>query len=522
MTQTTTTSDIDVVDPINKAFWSRPELIVLLLPALAKLIMHLLAAPGYGLNGDELYYLACSNHLDWGYVDQPPLSIFLLHVDRLVLGDSVLSIRLLPALAGFFTVLLTGLLARQMGAKIFGRLIAQLCVLVAPLFLALNHMFSMNAFDVLFWIAAIYIVVLILDGRNPKLWMWFGLVAGLGLQNKISVLFLGFGLVVGLLFTNQRRQLLSPWIWLGGLMAVLLVLPNVVWQIGHGWPTLEWMGNARTQKMVALALPAFLVEQVILMQPLTVFVWATGLISLLFFRFAIRYRSLGWCYLAVLAVFVVLGGKAYYLGPIYPLLFAAGAVAIERWISSKWVRGAIIVSLLGGGAVTAPLGLPLLPVDDFIKYSEVLGVHVSSGERHAEGKLPSFYANMFGWQKMTAMVDTVYRSLSVEDQARCGVLCQNYMQAGAIDFYGKQYHLPHAIAGHNNYWLWGMQGYTGEVLIILGGNPNDLRKYFEEVAERARFSDEYIQPIHSDLPIYVVRKPRVSLAPLWPGVKSYI
>jgi hypothetical protein len=522
MSQPSNASQIDLSHPSHKFLWSRPEIVVLLVPALLKIIIQLLAAPGYGLNGDELYYLACSDHLDWGYVDQPPLSILLLRFDRLVLGDSVLSIRFLPAVAGFFTVLLTGLLARRMGAKRFGQLLAQFCVLVAPLFLALNHIFSMNAFDVLFWTTALYIVVLILNNGSQKLWIWFGLIAGLGLQNKISVLFLGFGLVVGFLVTNQRRQLITPWIWIGAVIAVLLIVPNLIWQINHDWPTIEWMHNARTQKMVALSLPAFLIEQVILMQPLTVFVWAIGLFSLLLFRFLDRYRSLGWCYLAVLAVFIVQGGKAYYLGPIYPLLFAAGAIAIEQWIARQWIRTAIIVVLLSSGVVTAPLGLPLLPVEGFMKYSEALGLHASSGEKHAEGKLPSFFANMFGWQKLTAVIDTVFHALPSEDQARCGVFCQNYMQAGAIDFYGRQYGLPHAISGHNNYWLWGMRGYSGDVLIVLGGDPRDLLKSFEEVTERGRFTDEYIQPMHSNLPIYVVRKPKAPLAPQWPRVKSYI
>jgi hypothetical protein len=183
---------------------------------------------------------------------------------------------------------------------------------------------------------------------------------------------------------------------------------------------------------------------------------------------------------------------------------------------------AFAVILLGAGALTAPLGMPLLPVESFIRYQNAIGMRPSSGERHAEGKLPSFFANMFGWKTLVAVVDTVYRSLPAEDRARCGIFCQNYMQAGAIDFYGGQYRLPQAISGHNNYWLWGMRGYTGDVLIVLGSNENYLKKYFEEVTERARFRDEYVQPIHNDLPVFVVRKPKQPLALLWPRIKHYI
>ena len=383
-------------------------------------------------------------------------------------------------------------------------------------------MFSMNAFDVLFWVLALHLVVRILSGDKHSLWIWLGVVMGAGFENKISVLFLGFGLVGGLLFTRQRRSLLTPWPWIGAVVALLFMVPNIVWQASHGWPTLEWMANARTQKMVVLPLATFLREQILLMQPLTVFIWGIGLAYLLFHSSMSRYRSLGLCYLIVLGVFVVEGGKPYYLAAIYPVLLAAGAVAIERWLSNKWLRTSVAVLILGVGVLTAPLGMPLLPVEGFIKYQNALGLRPSSGERFAEGKLPSFFANMFGWEKLVAIVDTVYHSMPPEDQARCAVFCQNYMQAGAIDFYGRKHTLPHAICGHNNYWLWNMRGYTGEVLIVIGGRATDLQKYFEEVTERARFQDEHIQPIHNDLPIFVVKKPKQPMAQLWPQVKSFI
>lgn len=500
----------------------RSEILVLLIPAAANLLLHVFTMAGYGLHGDELYYLACSDHLDWGYVDQPPLSIFLLHIERATLGDSLFSIRLFPALAGFLTVLLSGLLARRMGAGIFAQLLAGVCSLVAPVYLAVHHYFSMNAFDVLFWIAAVYIAVCIIDGGKPALWIWFGFVVGVGCQNKISVLFLAFGLVAGLLLTRQWRLLFTPWIFAGALVSLLVMLPNILWQIVHGWPTLEWIVNARLQKMVALPLTDFLKEQILLMQPLTVVVWGTGLLSLLLYPRLARYRALGFCYLVVLGVFIVQGGKPYYLAAIYPFLFAAGGIAIEEWLARRWMRAALVAAIFLGGVLTAPLGIPLLPVDTFIRYQDAIGLRPSSGERYAEGKLPSFFSSMLGWQKLVALVDTVYTSLPPDERAKCGVFCQNYMQAGAIDFYGRQRGIPHAIAGHNSYWLWGMGGYTGEVLIVLGSDAKNLQEYFEEVTERTRFTDEYIQPIHNNLPIFLVRKPKQPLSELWPRTKEYI
>ena len=505
----------------DRRIW-RPALFVLLIPALAKLLLHLLNVNGYGVHGDELYYLACSTHLDWGYVDQPPLSIFLLHLERATLGDSMLSIRLLPALAGFFTVLLSGLLARRMGAGLFGQALAELCALIAPVYLAVDHYFSMNSFDILFWIAGIYLVVCIIDESKPKLWLWFGAVMGLGFENKIGVLFLGLGLVAGLLLTKQRRLLFTSWALVGALVGFVIMLPNILWQVAHGWPTLEWIANARAQKMVALPLPAFMKEELLLMQPFTFFVWGTGLIVLLLLPSLARYRSLGWCYLIVLGVFVLQGGKPYYLAPIYPMLFAAGAIAIERWLTRPWMRTSAIATVLGAGILTAPMGMPLLPVENFLKYQDVVGLRPSSGEKWEEGKLPSFFANFFGWKELAAAVDTVYQSLPPEDKVKCGIFGQNYMQAGAVDFYGEQTSLPRAICGHNSYWLWGTRGLSAEVMIVMGGNAGDLMKYFEEVTERARFRNEYIQPMHSNIPIFLCRKPKYPLSDLWPKLRHYI
>jgi hypothetical protein len=502
--------------------WARPEVLVLVLPALAKLLLHLFAVNGYGLHGDELYYLACSNHLDWGYVDQPPLSIFLLSCERMVFGDSLLSIRLLPAVAGALTVLLTGLLARRMGAAPFGQLLAGISALVAPVYLAVHHIFSMNAFDTLFWTCGLYLLVGSIDGGKPSLWLWFGLAVGLGFENKISILFLCFGAAVGLLLTRQRKILLSPWILAGAGLALLLMLPNIVWQASHDWPTLEFMANAKARKMIALSPLSYMVEQLLLMQPATVLLWGTGLLSLFFLPAFSRYRAFGWSYVAIFSLFVIQGGKPYYLVPMYPVLFAAGAISVERWLKQRWLRTAVVAFLLATGSVTAPMGLPLLPVEHTVMYLQALGLRPSSGERHAEGTLPSFFANMFGWETLAATVDTVYRSLPPGDREQCGILGMNYMQAGAIDFYGRKYNLPHCVAGHNNYYLWGTGEYSGEVMIVMGTSAGKLRTYFDEVTECARFRDNYIQPNHNDLPIFVVRRPKQPLASVLAAYREYI
>ncbi|RPI26972.1 MAG: phospholipid carrier-dependent glycosyltransferase [Acidobacteria bacterium] len=496
---------------------------VLVIPAMIKVALHLVTCRGFGFFSDEFYCIACSNRLDWGYVDHPPLAILLLRIDRWLLGDSLFSIRLLPALVGGIAVLLTGLLARRLGAGRFGQLLAQVCVLAAPVYLGTCHVFSMNPFDVLVWLAAFYILVIILDGGNPRLWMAFGVVTGLGLQNKITVLLLGAGVVVGLILTRQRRQLLSGWFWLGGALAGLIFLPYVLWQIPNGWPTLEFMENARLFKMVKLSFFAYSSEQILQMHPFTFPVWLAGLLALIFSRGFREFQALGWCYLAVLVLFVATGGKTYYLAPAYTMLFAFGAVWFEKRLPRTAARAGLIAFIVAGGLVTLPVALPVLPVEAHIRYSAALGLKPNAGgERHRVARLSQYYASMFGWETLVGEIARVYQALPPEDRAKCGIFCMDYHQAGAIDFLGKRFGLPHAASGHNNYWLWGPSG-SGEVAIVISRGAGHLPEAFEEVSQAGFIHDDtgYVQPSENDLSVFVVRKPRKPINLLWPQAKHY-
>jgi hypothetical protein len=282
------------------------------------------------------------------------------------------------------------------------------------------------------------------------------------------------------------------------------------------------MRNAQARKNVALPVLDFMKEQVLLLGPFSLPIWVAGLVLLLLHPRMRPHRVLGWCYLALVALFAGLGGKPYYLAPVYPLLFAAGAVATELAVHRAWLRGSILALLLVGGAAGAPMVLPVLPVDGLIRYSHLLGAKPSSGERFEEGDLPSYFANMFGWDALAPLVHSVYESLPPKDRERCAILGQNYMQAGAIDYHGRRLGLPRALAGHNSYWLWGFGDQSSEVMIIIGGDPNAIAQAFGEIEQKAVFTNRYIQPMHSNQAIYVVRKPKMSLADIWPHIRFYI
>ena len=321
--------------------WSSgPALVAYVAGAL--LLLHLFTASRYGYFGDEMYHLACGEHLAWGYVDQPPLIALVAWLVRNTLGTSLLAIRFVPALAGAATVLVTGAIARELGGERFAQTLAALCVACSSVYLVLNYLFTMNAWEPLLWAASVYVVIRIIKTGNQKLWLWFGLLSGIGLENKYSMAVFGFGVVVGLLLTPQRKALAHKWIWLAGVLASAIFLPNLLWNIQHHFPFLELMRNIRASgRDVVLGPGQYLLQQILLMNPLTTPVWLAGIIYLFFARNARPYRLLGWTFLAVFATFFILHGKDYYTSPVYPLALAAGAVALERLTRNR--RG------LGGG-----------------------------------------------------------------------------------------------------------------------------------------------------------------------------
>ena len=490
-----------------------------------KLLLHLLTNGNYGYFRDELYYLACAERLDWGYVDQAPLIAVIARFARAAFGESLTGLRLPAALAGAATVFLTGLLARELSGRCFAVLLACLSVVVAPFFLAVDTILTMNAFEPLFWLACAYLLARILRGGDARLWLLFGLVAGLGLMNKHSTLAFGFAVVAGLALTRAREQFKGRWLWAGGAVALLVFLPNVVWQVQHGWPTIEVLRNADKNQNVAFSLADFVKGQVLAMHPLALPVWASGLYFYLFRKEARPFRALGWTYVALFALMVVFRAKVYYLLPFYPVLFAAGGAQFESWLAARprlaWARAAAVALLVAGGAALAPFGLPVLPVETFIRYQRFTGVEPPRTERLKLAELPQLYADMFGWEEMTRAVAAVYNRLPPEERGRCAVFARNYGEAGAIDFFGPRYGLPKAIGKHQNYFLWGPRDYTGECVITIGESLEGVRKSFDEVEHAATFSHPYVLPHENDQPVLVCRKPKRPLKELWPSVKCY-
>jgi len=504
-----------------------PHRLALWGPALGVFLLQAAFATTYGVFRDELYYLACAARLDWGYVDHPPLVAALTAVWRGLFGDSLLALRLLPALAAAGTVAVAGSIAKRFGGGTFAIALCGLSVALSPILLGLTSVLSMNAFDLLFWALACRIAAQLLDGGDQRLWLAFGAVAGVGLQNKVSMLFLGFGLVAGLLVARRFEILRTRYFWLGGAVAALLFSPHVLWQFAHDWPTLEFMANASRSKNVALEPLAFLARQVLQTGPLQAVVWIAGLGALLFARRFVRFRALGFAYLAILAVMLSTAAKPYYLAPVYPLLWAAGAVVIEAWATEAQratrVRRAVSGSLAGlvvlSGLAFAPLARPMLPVDSYVRYARAFGQEPGTDERKSVGRLPQFFADMQEWRELAATVSAAASKLDPQERLQACVFGQNYGEAGAVEYFAREFDLPPAISAHNNWFLWGLGRCSGEVLLVLGGGRERLLQLFEAVELGATFDCRDCMPYEDDLPVWIVRRPKVDLGALWPRIR---
>jgi hypothetical protein len=497
---------------------------VALASALAVLVLHLVTAGHYGIFRDELYYLACADHLDWGYVDQPPLSIAILWAWRAAFGDGAIALRIPPALGGALLVLLTAWIARELGGSRFAQSLAALAVAITPEYLGLASFYSMNAFDLVFWAILFLILIRLVVTEDARLWLAFGAVAGLGLQNKISLLFLGAGVAVAIALTPLRRQLATRWPWLGGVLAALIFAPHVLWQAAHGWPTREFMENAQRYKIAALSPLQFVSAQLLDMHPLNALLWLAGLMWLLFGREGRRFRAVGLVFVSVLAILIIQKSKPYYLAAAFPPLFAAGAIAIDaRLGAARWPRLALFALLPVAGLVVAPLAIPLLPVESFIAYQRALGMAPgASGENHRVGPLPQHFADRFGWQEMTAAVARVYASLTPEERRDVIIVTGNYGEAGALNYYGRRLGLPPAVSQHNSFFLWGPGSGTGRLVIAVGMSVEDLAAGFESVTEAARLTSPYAMPYETADPILVCRGLKRPLADAWRSGKHFI
>jgi hypothetical protein len=480
-----------------------------LLAALAgvSFIAHMLVAGNYGYFRDELYYLADGRHLQAGYVDQPLLMGWLAALVRVTIGDSLVAIHVIPALGCALIIVITGLMARELGGGRVAQLVAGVAALFTLDFMGTGSLFSMDVLDQLWWALASLILLRLLRRETPRLWLLLGLVFAIALLTKLTVLYFGLALVLGLFVTAERHYLRTPWPWLAGGIAFLGLLPYLIWNAANGWPTVAFWQHygVRSDPL------AFLTAQIGQMNPIAVPLAAAGLVFY-FRRTGARYRLLGWTFVFAYLVLTLLRTKPYFLAPAYPILFAAGAVVLERWVLRPWlawIRPAYVALIALAGILLAPDVMPILPP--------------ATTARAYGGALQQVLADRLGWDSLTSTVEQVYAGLPPAQRAQACVVASNYGEASALVQLAAPGRLPPVISGHNNYYLWGPGACTGQVLIGVGFAPADFQSTYADVVVAATQRCPYCVSFEQDLPIVVASNPTISidLARLWPSVKHY-
>ena len=499
--------------------------------ALANFLMHVYFNNRYGYFRDEFDYISCGDHLAWGYVDQPPLIPFLIHICRALLGDSLRSIRFIPALASSLLIVQTAAIARELGGRRYALLLSAVCALIAPQYLSNGSLLGTNCLEPNLWMGCAYFAILAIQRNSPRYWLWFGVVAGLGLEEKYSIALFGLGIVVGLLLTEQRRVFLNKWIWLGGLAALLIFLPNVLWNIKYDWPFIQLIRGIRAEgRDVVLGPFSYFFQQTLLVNPLTAPIWLAGLFALLFSMRLKPYRALGWCYLVCYTVFFMLHGKNYYLAPVYPMLLASGAVVIESAIHRsanagphrRWLKLVIALVLLASGAHLTPVVVPVLSPDGFLAYTKYLPFKLPVMEHaHARAALPQWYSDQFGWKEIVDETAVAWNRIPAAERQGCGIFAQDYGQAGAIDFFGRRAGLPPALSGHQTYFLWGPRGYSGNCMIVLDDRREVLERLWEHV-EYVGTSADNPYALEKQIDVFLCKGAKFgTLTQLWPKLKRW-
>lgn len=511
---------------------------ILIYLSLFKLILLLLFAGNYGIFRDEYYYIESSKHLAFGYVDFQPLSAIILAISRFIFGESILGVRIFAFIAGSAIVFLTGLITREFGGSKFAQILSAFLVIFSGVVLGATSYFSMNSFDILLSTLMFYYLIKLINTGNPKLWVMIGLLFGLGLENKLTFLFLGFGLLVGLILTKFRKQFKVKELWYGAVLALIIFLPNIIWQIANHYPTLDFMRNAAMYKNRPMGLIEFFVQSLLELNPGYVIFVLTAIYFLFFSKeenenppLRGKYNLLGWIFVAVFFVFAFNNGKPYYMGVLYPMLLAAGVTGADKLIDMffrksirirRRVKVILAVIVFPFCLIGVPFSIPLLSVDSFIQYSEFLGIKLSNEERAELGLLPQFYADRFGWEDMVKQVADVYNQLSVEEKKHTLIFGQNYGEASAVNYYRKKYGLPEAISSHNNYWIWGYpKNFKVETMIVIGSNLKDNSEYFEDVKLAAHHFSKYGMPFEN-VDIFICRHPKKPLSEVWDKLKFYI
>lgn len=488
---------------------------------LAVFAFHALFAGRYDLFRDELYFIVCGQHPAFGYVDQPPL-VPLAAAALNKLGLGAWGLRLPVALAAGALVWLAARFSRALGGNALATGLAALAAAIAPMFMGLAATLNTSAFDPFTWTAVAFLMVRAIRDDDDRALIFAGLVAGIALQIKYSMVFWMAGISAGLLLTPERRLFLRPAFWIGAAVAALVAAPSFVWQLVHGFPFLE-LGAAAGGKNADVALLPFLGNQIFVMNPVFAPLWIAGLVAPFTVK---RMKDLRFLVIACAAVFVIVRaghGKDYYLAPLYPTLFVIGAAALSpllRGSLGRALAGVLVTAGVAFSAVAAPIALPILRPERLAAYMQRIGIAPQQQERNFKGTvLPQVFADQLGWHDFTEQVEAAWTLVPLALRTSTGIKVDNYGEAAALDLYGKG--LPPALSGHNQYYLWGLRGQDPVNLLVIQHNPEDLAPYCRKVTVLGTTHSRWAMAYENGKVIALCEGVTPPLRELWPQLKNF-
>jgi dolichyl-phosphate-mannose-protein mannosyltransferase len=451
--------------------------------AILSVIVHFYIGEGYGFHRDELATLDDARHLDWGYVAYPPVTPFLGRLSLLLFGTSLIGFRFFASIASAASIVLTGLIARELGGGRIAQLIAAMASI--PFCLATGSLMQYVGFDYLWWVLTVYFLVRLVTSQNPRWWIGVGCAIGVGMLTKYSILFFIAGIIVGVLVTGLRTELKGKWLWIGAICSILIFTPNLWWQINHHFISLDFLRHIHERDIRIGRTKDFLPDQ-LLLTLLAFPIAVAGLYYCLIAEEAARFRALAWLYIVPLVLFWLAQGRGYYLAPAYSILYAAGAVWIERGLVrlpgglSRSVAAFIVIALAVNVIFAAAVVLPIAPINS--KWWAFAARN--------NGDL----AEEIGWPDLVNTVAKIRSELFEEERTHFGILAGNYGEAGAINLYGPRFSLPPAICGTNSFWARGYGDLPPETVIVVGFSREFVKHYFDSFELAARSANRYGVP----------------------------
>lgn len=490
----------------------RKHIVIISVLVFIKVVIQFLGNRNYGFHRDELLHLSVSEHLDWGFMEFPPFIGLVGKLSYLFFDYSLVGTRLFPTLAGVGILILCCMMAKELKGNKYAVLIAGTCVLTFLPFYRNHTLFQPVAFDQFFWALGFYYLIRYLNSSQIKYLLFTGAALGLGLMNKYTMLVWAFGVFVGLLFFERGKLFKNKWLYISGLLSLFMVLPNIIWQFQHNLPLVRHLQELNESQLSELNPFAFGLDQ--LLFPPTLITSIIGVVYL--FRNS-EYRCLGVSALVIFFSMWLMQAKSYYVFALYPVLFSAGAVQLSHWLKNKKpIWNYLLAAFMFLPMIFfIPDLTPILPIEQYVTYADL-------EEQNGRVELTSDYADMFGWEEQVKLVDSLYRSLPEQERNNCVIWAENYGEAGALKILGKKYGLPNPISRHGSFWLWGYGNNEATVWISLGNEKESVEYIFAETELVKTIYHKYAVDEENGIPLYICRKPKMSIAKWWKDYEPYI